>query len=267
MKSFKGEVLRWEWCEGVLELTLDRPPANEIGTVMLGELEQFVAAAKNLATETSACIISSAQKSGFSAGADLRELYNTAIALNEKDRSAGIRQFLERIHAVLNWLDAAPFVTIAAVHGVCFGGGLELALVCDVITADKMARFAFPELRLGLIPGFGGIPRLKRDLGNGFIRDLLLTGRSVSATRAQSVGLVAQLAAEGESLKLAKSTAAQVTKFDSATRIAAKKFIKPAPHEELRQEIAIFCDLFTRPAVIAALKKFLENTGPMPYQP
>src|SRR5439155_22299267 len=132
-------------------------------------------------------------------------------------------------HAVLNWLDEAPFVTLAAVHGVCFGGGLELALVCDVIIADKMARFAFPELRLGLIPGFGGIPRLKRDLGNGFVRDLLLTGRSVNATRAQAVGLVSQLAAEGEPLKLAQSTAAQITKFDAVTRIAAKKFIKPIP--------------------------------------
>ena len=267
MKSFRGEALRWEWREGVLELTLERAPANEIGTVMLGELEKFVAAAKSLAPETAACIISSAQKSGFSAGADLRELYDRAVAMNEKDRSAGVREFLERIHAVANWLDEAPFVTIAAVHGVCFGGGLELALVCDVIVADKMARFAFPELRLGLIPGFGGIPRLKRDLGNGFVRDLLLTGRSVNATRAHAVGLVAQLAAEGEALKLAKSTAAQVTKFDAAARIAAKKFIKPIPHEELRREIEIFCELFTRPAVMAGLRKFVENTGPMPYQP
>jgi enoyl-CoA hydratase/carnithine racemase len=266
MKSFKGEALRWDWHEGVIDLTLDRPPANEIGTLMLGELEKFVAAAKNIANETSSCIISSAQKSGFSAGADLRELYHGAFALNEKDRSAGVRDFLERIHAALNWLDEAPFVTIAAIHGVCFGGGLELALVCDVIIADKMARFAFPELRLGLIPGFGGIPRLKRDLGNGFVRDLLLTGRSVNATRAHAVGLVAQLAAEGESLKLAKSTAAQITKFDASTRIAAKKFIKPIAHEELRHEIALFCELFTRPTVLAALKKFVENTGPMPHQ-
>ena len=61
MKSFKGEALRWEWLDGVLELTLDRSPANEIGTVMLAELEKFVAAAKTLAPETSACIISSAR--------------------------------------------------------------------------------------------------------------------------------------------------------------------------------------------------------------
>jgi enoyl-CoA hydratase/carnithine racemase len=168
---------------------------------------------------------------------------------------------------VANWLDEAPFVTIAAVHGVCFGGGLELALVSDLIVADKMARFAFPELRLGLIPGFGGIPRLKRDLGNGFVRDLLLTGRSVNATRAQAAGLVAQLAAEGEALKIARVTASQVSKFDAATRVAAKKFIKPIPREELRREIDIFCELFSRPAVLAALKKFVEDTGPMPHQP
>jgi enoyl-CoA hydratase len=267
MKSFSGKALRWEWREGVVELTLDREPANEIGTVMLEELEEFVRGMKTLEPNTAAMIISSAQRRGFSAGADLRELYHGAANLPEPERTAGVRQFLERIHAVLNWMDAAPIVTIAAVHGVCFGGGLELALACDIIVADKMARFAFPELRLGLIPGFGGIPRLKRDLGNGFVRDLLLTGRSVNAARAQAVGLIAQLAAEGEALKIARSTAAQITKFDGGTRAEAKKFIKPIPYEEFRREIELFCELFARPAVMAGLKKFVESTDAMPYLP
>jgi enoyl-CoA hydratase/carnithine racemase len=253
MKSFAGKTLRWEWREGVIELTLDHQPANEIGTAMLVELEKFVAASGALAAETSVCIISSARKSVFSAGADLRELYRGAAPLPEKERLAGIRNFLERIHAVLNAFDTAPFVTIAAVHGVCFGGGLELALACDII--------------VGLIPGFGGIPRLKRDLGNAFVRDLLFTGRTVNATRAQAVGLIAQLAGEGEALRVARSTAAQITKFDPVTRVTAKKFIKPVPHEELRHEIDLFCDLFQRPAVMAALKKFVEDPGPMPYLP
>ena len=74
------------------------------------------------------------------------------------------RHFIDRIHAVFNTIDACPLTTIAAVNGVVFGGGFELALVCDLIVADKTARFCFPELRLGLIPGFGGIPRLERDL-------------------------------------------------------------------------------------------------------
>ena len=267
MKTFTGKTLHWEWREGVIELTLDHEPANEIGTAMLVELEEFVAAFAVLAPETSVCIFASARKSVFSAGSDLRELYHGAAALPEKERLAGIRHFLECIHAVLNAIDAAPFVTIAAVHGVCFGGGLELALACDIIVADKMARFAFPELRLGLIPGFGGIPRLKRDLGNAFLRDLLFTGRTVNATRAHAVALVAQLAGEGEALRIARSAAAQITKFDAVTRAAAKKFIKPIPHDELRCEIDLFCELFTRPAVMAALKKFVEDPSPMPYLP
>jgi enoyl-CoA hydratase/carnithine racemase len=157
--------------------------------------------------------------------------------------------------------------TIAAVHGVTFGGGFELALVCDLIIADKMARFCFPELRLGLIPGFGGIPRLKRDLGNAVVRDLLLTGRSFNVTKAQAIGLVSQLAAEGEVLRVARATAAQMGKFDRQTSIAAKKFIKPIPYEELRQEIDIFCRLFQEPAVEQGLQKFVESTDAQPYLP
>src|SRR5579859_7141208 len=267
MKHFAGKTLRWEWRDGIVELTLDHEPANEIGTEMLADLEQFVSAFAELAPVTSACTISSNRRHGFSAGADLRELYRTAERLSEKERLSGVRQFLERIHAVLNAIDAAPFVTIAAVHGVCFGGGFELALACDILVADKMARFAFPELRLGLIPGFGGIPRLKRDLGNAFVRDLLLTGRSVNAARAQAVGLVAQLAAEGEALQIARSTAAQIAKFDFVTRAAAKKFIKPIPYAELKQEVELFCELFARPPVLAALKRFVESTDAMPYLP
>jgi len=267
MKSFTGKTLRWEWRDGVVELTLDHPPANEIGTAVVGELEKFVAEFDALATETAACIISSGRKEGFSAGADLREVYQRTAALSGRKRAALAREWLERIHAVLNAIDAAPFVTIAAVHGICFGGGFELALACDIIIADKMARLAFPELRLGLIPGWGGIPRLKRDIGNAVIRELLLTGRTVNASRAHAVGLIAQLDGEGEALRIGRGTASQITKFDSATRAAAKKFIKPIPKEELKREIDLFSELFRRPEVMAALKKFAEDSGPMPYLP
>ena len=130
-----------------------------------------------------------------------------------------------------------------------------------------MARFCFPELRLGLIPGYGGIPRLKRDLGNSVVRDLLLTGRSFNATKAQQIGLVSQLVAEGEALRAARATAAQLAKFDRGTAIAAKKFIKPIPYQELQREIDIFCELFAQPAVEAGLKKFVESTDAQPYLP
>ena len=265
--EYKGKTLSWRLADGVVELALDRPPANEIGLAMLEDLERFVSSLSTLESKASALILYSEQKAGFSAGADLRELYEQAKKMDASSAAKGVREFLERIHAVLNRVDASPLTTIAAVHGVCFGGGFELALVCDLIIADKMARFCFPELRLGLIPGFGGIPRLKRDIGNAVVRDLLLTGRSINATKALSVGLVSQLAAEGEALRLARSSAAQTTKFDRATAAAAKRFIKPLPAEELRREIDIFCELFTRPAVMEGLRKFVENSGAHPYLP
>jgi enoyl-CoA hydratase/carnithine racemase len=267
MDEYKGKTLSWRLSGRVVELALDRAPANEIGSAMLEDLERFAAALTSLESKASAIILYSTQEAGFSAGADLRELYSQAQKIDPISAAKGVRQFLERIHAVLNRLDTSPLTTIAAVHGVCFGGGFELALACDLIVADKMARFCFPELRLGLIPGFGGIPRLKRDVGNAIVRDLLLTGRSINATKALGVGLVSQVSAEGEALRIARATAAQVTKFDSATSGAAKQFIKRLPEEELRREIDIFCDLFTKPAVMEGLRAFVENSGPHPYLP
>jgi enoyl-CoA hydratase/carnithine racemase len=267
MNSFTGTSLSWSLRDSTVELELHRPPANEIGSEMLVELEQFTAALDGLAQQASAVIIHSSLAAGFSAGADLRELFHSSLPLDPAARLTGVREFLHRIHAVLNALDDTPLTTIAAVHGVCFGGGFELALACDLIIADKMARFCFPELRLGLIPGFGGIPRLRRDLGNAVVRDLLLTGRSINAQKASSVGLVSQLAAEGEALNVARATAAQVAKFDRATSAAAKRFVKPIPHEELRREIDLFCELFTRPAVMEGLRKFAESSDALPYLP
>ena len=267
MNQFHGQSLSWELKDGVVELALHREPCNEIGSLTLEELEKFVSALNSVEIEAHALIIYSDMKPGFSAGADLRELYRRSQEMDRVAAAKGVRDYLERIHRVMNTIDASPLTTIAAVHGVTFGGGFELALVCDLIIADKMARFCFPELRLGLIPGFGGIPRLKRDLGNAVVRDLLLTGRSFNATKAQSVGLVSQVAGEGEALKVARATAAQLKKFDHGTAIAAKQFIKPIPYDELKREIDLFCNLFARPAVEAGLKKFVESTDAQPYLP
>lgn len=267
MTSFQGDTLSWTLADGTVELELHRKPCNEIGSATLAELERFAGALEEMTDQAHALIIFSNLASGFCAGADLRELYHRSHEVAEPERVAHVRDFLERIHRMLNVIDASPLTTIAAVHGVTFGGGFELALACDLIIADKMARFCFPELRLGLIPGFGGIPRLKRDLGNGVVRDLLLTGRSINASKALTAGLVSQVAAEGKALQVARSTAAQIKKFDRETSIAAKRFIKPIPHEELRREIEIFCELYQRPAVEAGLKKFVESTDTQPYLP
>jgi enoyl-CoA hydratase len=267
MKSFEGSALSWNLSDGVIELAMHLPPANEIGRIMLAELDQFHLALQAASGEASVLIIYSQLKAGFSAGGDLREMYIQMRESSPTEISLGIRDSLARSHSRLNAIDDLPLVTIAAVHGVCFSGGFELALTCDLIIADRMARFCFPELRLGLIPGGGGIPRLKRDVRNGIVRDLLLTGRSINAHRALAAGIVSEVTAEEGALELARSMAGQIKGFDSAARIAAKRFIKPIPHDELHSEIEIFSQLFCQPTVVEGLRKFVESTNVLPYLP
>jgi enoyl-CoA hydratase len=265
--EFRGQALSWQLKDAVVELALHREPNNELGSVALAEAEKFADSLDSLSHAAHALIIYSTLPSGFSAGADLRELYQRSQKVQRTEAVRIVRDQLERTHRVLNAIDASPLTTIAAVHGIVFGGGFELALACDLIIADKTTRFCFPELRLGLIPGWGGIPRLKRDLGNAVVRDLLLTGRSFNATKMHQVGLVSQVVAEGEALRVARATAAQLRKFDRYASVSAKKFIKPIPYDELRREIDLFCELFTHPAVEAGLRKFVESTDAQPYLP
>lgn len=252
--------------DGVYELALCAPPVNEIGWPMLEALEKFLA---ELDTERAkALIIYSKLPSGFCAGADLRAFYAALVATrDEAQRRAQLSEFIDRIHGVMNRLDTLPLTTIGAIHGVCFGGGFELALTCDILIADKSARFCFPELRLGLLPGFGGIPRLCRDVGNAVVRDLLLTGRSLNAKKAQSVGLVSQMVAQGKHVDAARGTARQATRFDADAARTTKAFMKPVPYAELEQEKAHFKRLALGPVTEAALKKFVESTDLRPYLP
>ncbi len=254
---------------GVLDVVLHADPANEIGLAMLVELEAVV---RTFEPGVRAMVIRSGARRGFCAGADLRELHGRnasmrAAGATDTERALAVRAFLDRIHAVMDAIDAAPFTTIAAVHGVVFGGGFELALACDLIVADKTARFAFPELRLGLIPGFGGLPRLRRALGTAVVNDLVLTGRSLGAARAHTLGLVSQLVGEGQAPDVARRVALQSTRFDAEATRAALAFVRTDLRAELQREKDVFCALFVSPVVDAALARFAADTSAMPYLP
>lgn len=255
-------MIEWSTKDGVCELVLAHEPCNELGTEMLGALEKFLAE-----FEGSALVIHSAVRGGFCAGADLRELYEGILSRPESEHPRALREFIERIHRVMDAFDMLPVPTIAVVHGVCFGGGFELALTADLIIAEKTARFCFPELRLGIVPGFGGIPRLRRELPNGVIRDLILTGRSFNAKKAQTLGLVSQMVPSGQGLVAARATASQMTKFDREAVAAAKRFTKPLPAAELVEERELFLRLALRPNLREALRRFVESTDPRPYLP
>lgn len=258
-------MVEWSLKEGVYELVMSEEPCNEIGSTMLKALERFLDVVDT--DSAHALVIRSGLSSGFCAGADLRELYRELSARPEKEHEAALRDFIDRIHSVMDRLDMLPLTTIGVINGVCFGGGFELALTCDILIAEKNARFAFPELRLGIIPGFGGIPRLKRETPNGVVRDLLLTGRSINAKKAQNVGLVSQVVPVGEGVRAALATARQATKFDREASRTCKAFMKPLPVAELAQERDHFVRLASRPILKLALKKFVESDDVRPYLP
>jgi len=270
--AFHGDAIGWTLDQDVVEVTLHRAPGNAIGSVALSELERLAAFVEGGAGGARALVLHSVVPGVFSEGADLRELWAGLRARRQQGVSTAdivkeVRAFLDRIHAVLDTLDMAPLTTVAAVGGVCFGGGLEVALTCDVIVADKGARFALPELRLGLIPGWGAIPRLRRDVGNATIRDLLLTGRSLGAARAHALGLVSQCVGRGDALRAAHAVARQASRFEPRAARVAKRFVKHLPRHELTHEKELFCELFASPAVEAALARFCASDSPMPYLP
>ena len=126
MDHFEGKTLSWRVVATSVELRLHREPCNEIGSVTLTELELFAQALKDLEKTSDALVIYSEMRTGFCAGADLRELYQRVVDTGSGEMIAGVRDFLQRIHSVMNEIDSYPLTKIAADKGVCFCGGFEL---------------------------------------------------------------------------------------------------------------------------------------------
>lgn len=271
--DFRGKTMSWSLRDQVLWVTLHRDPCNEIGLETVSEFEQLLFVLRAPKTEGPRALVwHSALPTGFSAGADLRALYQGLVerdpdGTNPQNALEDVANFIDRIHAVFDGFDQLPIPTIAVVHGVVFGGGFELALTADVLVAEKSARFCFPELRLGLVPGFGGLPRLQRDVGNAVVRDLLFTGRSLRASRAEKIGLVQHLVGNGSGTEAAKRMAEQMCRFDARTVAKAKRFTKPLPRQQLDEEKRLFLEMFASPTVRAALKAFAESDDLRPYLP
>ncbi len=171
--------------DGLAWLVLD-DPAKKLNTLSSRLFEWFEEQVAALEREpATALVLLSGKPDSFVAGADIAELQTLT------DRSQ-VLDLLQRGHALANRLAALPFPTVAAIHGACLGGGLELALACDlrVATDHRKTKLGLPEVQLGLIPGLGGTQRLPRLIGVADALDLILTGRQVDARKAQRLGLV-----------------------------------------------------------------------------
>jgi methylglutaconyl-CoA hydratase len=160
-------------------LTLERPEAaNALSKALVADLGAALAV---LRTDPPVVILTGGGEKAFCAGADLKE--RRAMSLDET------RAFLVDLNATVDALAAHPQPVIAALNGAAYGGGLELALACDVRIAAEGIEVGLPEVRLGIIPGAGGTQRLARVCGAGVAKQLILTGRRIDAARALSLGL------------------------------------------------------------------------------
>jgi 3-hydroxyacyl-CoA dehydrogenase / enoyl-CoA hydratase / 3-hydroxybutyryl-CoA epimerase len=169
--------------DGVAWLLFDRDSAsaNTLSAEVLTELDSVLAALES--ERPTGLVIRSAKRSGFIAGADVNEFRGATDA-------AAVEAQIARAHAVIDRLEAVKFPTVAVIHGFCLGGGLEVALACQSRVAISDARFGFPEVMLGLHPGLGGTARFTELVNPTQAMTLMLTGRTIDARRAKSLGLV-----------------------------------------------------------------------------
>jgi 3-hydroxyacyl-CoA dehydrogenase/enoyl-CoA hydratase/3-hydroxybutyryl-CoA epimerase len=169
--------------DGIAWLLFDREgaSANTLSADVIAELDSVLAALES--ERPTGLVIRSAKTSGFIAGADVNE-FRGATDPGPVETAIG------RAHAVIDRLEALKIPTVAVIHGFCLGGGLEVALACQSRIAIDGARFGFPEVMLGLHPGLGGTVRFTRLVNPMQAMTLMLTGKTIDARRAKSLGLV-----------------------------------------------------------------------------
>jgi len=239
--------------DGVTLLRLNRPPLNPLSTALLRELEGI---ADMLAADPSvkAVVITGSEKA-FAAGADVSEFTANGAA---PVISAGIRAGLDALAAI-------PRPVIAAINGFALGGGLELALACDLRVAADSARLGFPEIQLGIFPGGGGTQRATRLIGPARAKDLIWSGRHVRADEALAIGLVDRVVPAAEVLDHALEWAGSfatgaVVAMGIAKRVVDRGLDGPLP-AGLDLEREGFVEVFGTDDAAVGIRSFLDD-GP-----
>jgi len=186
------DLVRLERRATVAIVTIDRP--ERMNALSWATVQQLGEIGRELAADPAlrGCVLTGAGEKAFSAGADLKERQGMS--------RAQVREMLGAYRSELAWLGKSDFVSVAAINGVALGGGLELALCCDLRIAAPSALFGLPETGLGIIPGAGGTQRMARLIGESRALDLVLTGRRIDASEALALGLVNRLAPSAELL-------------------------------------------------------------------
>lgn len=216
-------------------ITLDRPEA--LNALSFGLVQDLSRLLDGLAqSDARALLMTGAGDRAFSAGADVKELMGRTLV--EQRAGAMLGQ------SVLAKLDLLPLPSIALINGYAFGGGLELALACTFRLAAPSAKLGFPEIKLGLIPGYGGTQRLPRLVGEARATEMILTGRSVDADEAERIGLVNRVVA-GDLVEAGTAFAREMTAYSLPVLCLARDAVRRAHDLPLHDGLKIEADLAT----------------------
>ena len=245
--------------DGIATLVFNRPKAlNALSIALLTELTDALGTIKN-DPSIRVLILTGAGEKSFIAGADITEIATLT--------PLGAKHFAQMGQNVISALQALAIPVIAAVNGFALGGGCEMALACDFIYASEKALFGLPEINLGVIPGFGGTQRLPRLVGANRAKEMIFTGKHLTATEAREIGLVNAVFAPEALMAAATKTASLIATKGKASLCAAKQAVNQGLNTDLVTGLAIERDIFAlcmaNPDAKEGTSAFLEKRKPI----
>ncbi|CAH0240212.1 enoyl-CoA hydratase/isomerase family protein [Peribacillus sp. NPDC101481] len=239
-------------------VTINRPPVNPLNTKVFQELS-IVFDELEANEDVRAIVLTGSGEKAFVAGADINEMASLDLV--------GINMMNKTSRTVFTKIENVTKPVIAALNGMALGGGLELALACDLRISSDRAKFAFPEVGLGIIPGGGGTQRLQKIVGQGVAKELLYFGDMIDAQRALDLHIVNKLVAAGEVLETAKEWAGNLAKKPPVALQMVKTAVNAGGNTDLESGLIIesvcFGNAFSTEDRKEGLKAFVEKREPI----
>ncbi|MDP2968639.1 MAG: enoyl-CoA hydratase-related protein [Deltaproteobacteria bacterium] len=239
-------------------VTIDHPPMNALNAATKEAIGEVFRELDDRRQEIRAVILHGAGEKAFAAGADIKAF----LELNPDTA----KRRLSRSHQIYAMVENFQWPVIGAIHGFCLGGGLELALCCDIRYAEETAKFGFPEVNLSVFPGNGGIARSLYHLPVGKLKELVFTGEMISATEALSLGLIEKVVPTGKSMEAALELAARIIEKGPLGVAAGKKVINRARDLSIQQGLELESELWANLTATEDMKEgaraFIDKRKP-----
>jgi enoyl-CoA hydratase len=220
--------------EGIAKLTLNNPPLN---LVTLEMTEQLMDALEELEGDEAvrAIVVTGAGDRAFCAGSDVKGFADVRDRVVEKK--------LARENEAFGRFESLSKPTVAAIEGLAYGGGCEISMACDLRITGEGARFALPEVRIGVVPGSGGLFRLPELVGPARAMELMYLGQPIDASEAERLGLVNEVVPDGEALPRALDVARSISRQPKEAVVAIKRGVRESLHSSREDSVRLTLEL------------------------